>query len=434
MFQKNKLKIQALNEKLENTNALVNAIEHSLAKIEFDPSGIILSANSHFLNVVGYQEKDIVGKHHQLFCPREVYSHKNYKLFWKNLASGNTHTGQFQRLKEDGTTIWLSATYFPVMNGGKVTKVVKIASDITSEKLRIAAQDAIFSALHKSLAVIEFTPLGIITTANQNFLSTLGYQLDEIKGKHHKIFCFDAFYIQNPEFWNQLASGRFLSGRFERKDINGGAIWIEATYNPIFDEHGEVVKVIKFASNITKQVERENIVIQVAEIAQSTSVETEQVASEGKVKLEETVKTTNDISSQVNVAMNIIRTLNEQSQNIANIVSTISSIAEQTNLLALNAAIEAARAGEQGRGFAVVADEVRSLAARTSSSTEEISNVVSQNQQLTGDATKTMEVVTEITQKGLSQVESVSSVMEEIKAGAENVSRTVSDLTLHNTE
>ncbi len=218
------------------------------------------------------------------------------------------------------------------------------------------------------------------------------------------------------------------SGRFHRLGKHGEDIWIEATYNPIFDEHGKVIKVIKFATNITARVQKAHRVAQAAEVAQVTSEQTEQIAARASLLLQESVSTSGLISNQVQSAMAAIAQLNEQSKGISAIVSTISAIAEQTNLLALNAAIEAARAGEQGRGFAVVADEVRSLAARTSQSTNEINDVVNQNEVLTKEATALMNTVSESTELGLAQIDEVNKVMNEIKQGAENLTNTVKGL------
>lgn len=100
----------------------------------------------------------------------------------------------------------------------------------------------------------------------------------------------------------------------------------------------------------------------------------------------------NQLAQEVSLASQVIAELSEQGDKINSIVSTISGIAEQTNLLALNAAIEAARAGEQGRGFAVVADEVRVLSQRTHSSTEEISSMISMLQSTTSKAVKVMDL------------------------------------------
>lgn len=428
MFGKFKLQVAALEEQLQKLDSVISAIENSVAKIEFTPQGKIVDVNDIFLGVVGYSRQEVVGEHHKIFCSNELTDSPEYKNFWKSLSEGKAQIGQFLRYNKAGNKVWLNASYFPVFENGQVVKVLKIASDITAEKLEAEDKMAVIEALNRSQAVIEFDTSGNTLTANDNFLSALEYELVEIQGEHHRIFCDQCFYDDNPNFWQELAAGNFVSGRFERKTKSGKSIWIEATYNPIFNSAGKVKKVVKFASNVSEQVEREQLVMNVAEIAQSTAVETEQVASAGVRELEQTVATSNQISQEVGKAMTVIGTLNEQSQSIANIVSTISAIAEQTNLLALNAAIEAARAGEQGRGFAVVADEVRTLAARTSASTEEIGAVVNNNQRLTEDASSTMTQVADITETGLEQVEAITAIMSEIKTGAENVTQTVSEL------
>ena len=97
------------------------------------------------------------------------------------------------------------------------------------------------------------------------------------------------------------------------------------------------------------------------------------------------------LQTQVDSAAQVIRDLENESEHIGSVLDVIRGIAEQTNLLALNAAIEAARAGEQGRGFAVVADEVRTLASRTQQSTQEIQDMITRLQEGTGNAVKVME-------------------------------------------
>ena len=119
--------------------------------------------------------------------------------------------------------------------------------------------DLVVAALNKSLAVIEFEPSGNIITANANFLNAMGYRLEEIQGQHHAIFVDDQE-TQSPEyqqFWQRLRTGEFMSDEFKRFAKNGKEIWIQATYNPIIDSNGNVVKVIKFASDITAQKELE---------------------------------------------------------------------------------------------------------------------------------------------------------------------------------
>ncbi|UDM63684.1 PAS domain-containing methyl-accepting chemotaxis protein (plasmid) [Pseudoalteromonas piscicida] len=427
-FRKPNQEVENLTAELKRARALLSAIDEAVAKIEFTPDGQIAAVNQHFLAVVGYTEAEVIGRHHRIFCHKDYVSSSEYRSFWASLQRGQAQYGNFERFTKKGDVVWLDATYFPVEENGKVTRIVKIANDITAEKLTIKAQEAIAKALNKSMATIEFTPEGVILDANPNFTATVGYKLSEIKGQHHRMFCDDSFYKEQPHFWQELAKGQHKSGRFHRLGKHGEDIWIEATYNPIFDEHGKVIKVIKFATNITARVQKAHRVAQAAEVAQVTSEQTEQIAARASLLLQESVSTSGLISNQVRSAMAAIAQLNEQSKGISAIVSTISAIAEQTNLLALNAAIEAARAGEQGRGFAVVADEVRSLAARTSQSTNEINDVVNQNEVLTKEATALMNTVSESTELGLAQIDEVNTVMNEIKQGAENLTNTVKGL------
>ena len=178
------------------------------------------------------------------------------------------------------------------------------------------------------------------------------------------------------EFWKQLNRGEYIQGLFERRDAKGKVLWLEASYNPIVDKNGNLLRIIKFASDVNERISN---IKNASEAVHSTATETEQVSQEGKEVLAKSVSIMEEITNTVEVVANDIANINKQSDKISNIVNTISAIADQTNLLALNAAIEAARAGAQGRGFAVVADEVRQLAARTSASTSEISDVVKTN-------------------------------------------------------
>ncbi|PCI62329.1 MAG: hypothetical protein COB35_03810 [Gammaproteobacteria bacterium] len=431
MLFDSKIKKHLKDTELELSTALatITSIKNSVATIEFSPDGTILSANDLFLGSVEYKLNEVVNKHHSMFCKKDYINSAEYSRFWSDLANGQSNKGTFERVTKNGQIIQLEATYFPIIINGKVERVMKIASDITPTVEKNIEIENILSALDKSLAIIEFTPQGKVITANNNFLNVIDYTLNEIINKEHRMFCDEQFYSENPHFWDDLGNGLFKSGRFPRKNKSGKIIWLEATYNPIFNAEGGVIKIVKFATDITLQVERNQVVEQASQVAHSTAEETAQVAKDGMGSLNSSVKISSEIYEHVNKTSEKINLLNEQSKSIVEIVSTISSIAEQTNLLALNAAIEAARAGEQGRGFSVVADEVRNLASRTAQSTADIDAVVLDNQKLTKEVTVLMEDVAKISNQGRDRIMEVSAIMDEILKGAENVSSVVLEIT-----
>ncbi|ANB54481.1 methyl-accepting chemotaxis protein [Aeromonas veronii] len=425
-----KAELQQCQDQLLEQQGFFDAVHGSVATITFTPDGTVLAANDLFLNVVGFSAPEVIGQHHRIFCDKLYAQSSDYQQFWADLKQGRSRTGVFQRFNKRGEAIWLEATYFPVKLRGVVTKVIKIAADITEHHLQLLSQQAVVTALDRSLAVIEFTPGGEVIAANGNFLHTMGYTLEQVQGQHHRIFCDDHFYQENPHFWEELGRGQFKSGLFCRQNSHGSKVWLEATYNPILDEHRKVVKVIKFASDITERINKSDAVREAAMLAHDAARETLNCAERGAGLLSSVVDTSSLIASQLTHSIGLINQLNEQSRSIEAIVSTISSIADQTNLLALNAAIEAARAGEQGRGFAVVADEVRQLAARTSLSTDEIAKVVQNNRELTAKVTSEMSDVASSAELGKQQVGEVNEVMSDIRREANNVSSTVSDLAI----
>ncbi|MCG6212577.1 methyl-accepting chemotaxis protein [Vibrio furnissii] len=173
------------------------------------------------------------------------------------------------------------------------------------------------------------------------------------------------------------------------------------------------------ASVATAMTEMAHSVQEVAHSAQNSLEMVQQVESaseSGRQIMSNNISTINQLETRLNDSVDAVSQLRRMSSQIGSILDVIRNIAEQTNLLALNAAIEAARAGEQGRGFAVVADEVRVLAQRTTESTSEIETMISNLQTSSSSASKVIESCMQDMEQSVEQASQANSAMEEIQA------------------
>ena len=246
--------LQFFQSRETNDALILKALDRSLAIIQFNPQGTILAANQNFCKVLGYQLEEIVGRHHSIFVGKDEAGSDGYRKFWAKLGRGEFDSREYKRITRDGAEIWIRATYNPVFDAkGVVTKVVKVASVITEEKEKALEEESKLAAISRVQGVIEFKPDGLVTTANDIFLNLLGYRLDEIAGRHHSMFL-DPADAKSPDyeaFWKTLNAGTFVSNSFRRLGKGGKEVWIQASYNPVFDLHGRVVKVVKFATDIS---------------------------------------------------------------------------------------------------------------------------------------------------------------------------------------
>lgn len=275
------------------------------------------------------------------------------------------------------------------------------------------------NALSKSLAVIEFELDGTVITANQNFLSVMGYTLPEIQGRHHRTFVdpATAASTEYAQFWETLRRGEYQATQFKRVAKGGREVWIEASYNPILDASGRPYKVVKFATDITAKIELLNqlktlIDQNFGEIGEAlhrsdtesgsamnaateTSAGVQTLAAAAEELASSTLEISNSMAksrsmaeqaqNQAEIADQATQKMSDAARQMNGIVELIRSIAGQINLLALNATIEAARAGDAGRGFAVVATEVKNLANQAARATDQISSEIDSMQSISND-------------------------------------------------
>ncbi len=367
----------------------------------------------------------------------------------------------------------------PLYGKGREYIGAVVSWSVITEKLRLEEevqnQKLLFEALSKAQATIEFSLDGMIVVANDNFLKTLGYSLDEVKGKHHSMFC-DQKFVDSPayrDFWSKLNRGEFQSGEFLRITKSKQEVWIQASYNPVYDTTGKVTRVVKFATDITRQKKAslellkalEETANQLAAAAEELSATATQLSKNSETtssqsntasanteevskgvqtvatNTEEMVASIKEISRNSSEAANIskdtlkkaqttnhtITQLGVSSQEIGNVIKVISSIAQQTNLLALNATIEAARAGDAGKGFAVVANEVKELAKQTAKATEDITNRIGSIQKDTQGAVEAIGGISQFIEKLNSISMAIAASIEEQTATTNEVARVVKE-------
>lgn len=457
--------------------AVMKALDKVQAVIWFTPDGTIIEANANFCECLGYRQDEIVGKHHRMFVEPEYAASSDYSAFWRKLASGEFVAGGFTRIAKNGSKVYLDASYNAIFDeNGEVTKVVKFANDVTKRTEENAHVQARIGAISRSQAVIEFTPDGTIIEANENFLNAMGYRLDEIQNRHHRIFL-DQEQAASPEyadFWRKLAQGEFLSSEFKRKTKNGTDIWMQATYNPILDPSGKVTGVIKFATNITeRKVRTARLIASVADLSNDIATDSAAIAEKSNdlskrsetqaATVEQTSAAMEEISATVssnakhaqdandeaknakvaaekggevvNNAIGAMKRIEDGSREIRKFIEVIDSIAFQTNLLALNAGVEAARAGDAGRGFAVVASEVRALAQRASESAKDINALidssgreVEEGARLVNDAGQVLGEILEGVTRVSDGVESIYSASREQAEGIQEINAAIATI------
>lgn len=353
--------------------------------IEFNTDSVILDANQHFCDAVGYRLDEIRGQHHRMFVDTATANSPAYRNFWEELAQGKAQSDAFRRIARGGREVWIQATYTPIRDPkGKVVKVVKYATDITAQKQTIAEITRIVAPITEVANVISGIAAKDLTrTIKGQYRGSMLQLKDNVNQALAQMRGFmelvreTAAGVQSGA--DEIAAGsQDLSTRTEHQAAN-----LEET----------AAAMEEMAATVTQNTNN----------AQQADV----LARDARHKAEIGGTVVKD-------AVHAMGEINAASRKISDIIGVIDEIAFQTNLLALNAAVEAARAGDQGRGFAVVADEVRKLASRSSVAAKEIKELID-------DSCKKVE-------QGSQHVTKSGTTLDEIMLSVKKVSDIVTDI------
>ncbi len=385
-----------------NASDVLKALNRSQAIISFKPDGTILDANDNFCAAVGYARDEIVGKHHRIFVGANEAKSAEYAAFWSKLAAGAFDRNQYKRISKSGDEIWIEASYNPIVRGNKVVKVVKIATDITASKRNSLDSNGKLVALSRAQAIIEFTPDGKILTANENFLSALGYKLDEIVGKHHRIFCEPAYVNtqQYTDFWPRLAAGEFFNDEFKRYAKDGTEVFIQATYNPILDDVGKVFKVVKFATDVS-----------------------------GRVRALQEIGAGLERLSDCNIRFTIDKPFvaefehlrHDFNGSLAKFQETLEEVLTQTTMLSS----KSGEMSESAGGIAHRSEQQAAALEETSAALEQITVTVAQSSERTAEARKLVVDARSAATKSVEVVTSTVSAMDRIEAASKEISNII---------
>lgn len=349
---------------------------------------------------------------------------KNFSPDWLAKTVG---TSQLSEHQLDGSTKLLYATRVPGTDWSLIFIMGKqeIMAQATTLAWWMSATGAalilLFGIILIAIFKMQFRDLERLAIALNNIAEGEGDLTVKIKTKnsHDEIGILASGFNRFVERLHGMISRMHsIAGQLENQ-AKSSSTSATQTSQRIELQQGEVIMV---ATAVTEMATATEEIASNAEHTAQTAQGAVSLSSHGQQQVIQSQDSIRALASEIEIAGGIIGDLNSHSQKINSILLTISGIAEQTNLLALNAAIEAARAGEQGRGFAVVADEVRVLSQRTHSSTQEIQSMIETLQQTAAKAVKSMTQSHEMAETSVVDANSASESLQKISQAINDIS------------
>ena len=425
--------------------------------------GAITYCNDEFIEVSGFTNDELLGHNHNLVRHPDMPP-AAFADLWRNLKRGTPWMGIVKNRCKDGSYYWVDAYVTPIRENGEsieyqsvrtkpersiVRRAEAVYRDLMQNRKpralrlpRISIRDKLIAGF----AAAALPPVGALFAG----IAPGGITAGVIAG-----LSFAAAALTTWMVSRRLAAG----ARIAREVVDDPLM--QLIYTGSTDEVGAMALAIKMqaselravvgrvsdsglqlkssAESLAGTIEQTNIRVHeqqsqtdqvatamhemsatVQEVARNAAyaadgtAQAQQSTTEGRQVVNDTIASIRQVATGVQEAAQVINQLNSNAADIGTVVDVIRGIAEQTNLLALNAAIEAARAGEQGRGFAVVADEVRTLAQRTQQSTQEIQGMVERLQSGAGQAVEAMEQGREKTEVSVQKATEAGRALEDI--------------------
>lgn len=443
--------------------------------------GQITYINHVFIEISGFSEQELLGQSHNIVRHPEMPS-EAFKDLWETIKRGETWTGMVKNRCKNGDYYWVEAFVSPVYENGSIAGYQSVRSQASPKKIEAAktlykklnaneidelpktfnfndtslvmriyvamffagvlpflgdtlwgmglVSDFIMQALALLSPVILLVSAVLIQKTFVNPLQSVAVQLNNVASG-------DLSHMTHVDSKNEIGqlqlSVKLLQARFKTilSNISEVSEKTNERATQLSSSSNNTVDMIKQQNNYTEQLKQS--MNSMSEITQEVVSNTEQAAAAvstamneadmGKKVVDKVRKSMFNLEKEIKKSSSVISDVDAKSQNISSIMGVISSIAEQTNLLALNAAIEAARAGEQGRGFAVVADEVRTLAGRTQEATVEINGLVEALQKEVLDAVQMMELGTKQAAAAVDDVNLSEQSLNSINEAVQNITK-----------